>query len=321
MEKHINEQKLISFITKSLKTQESVNVDQHISGCKLCRQKHSDLLLLLESSQNENITPSAYCDKRIRNISIIPAEETTKPAVLILTIKMLMNSYKPIMAATAALLIIIGVTGAVVTLSRPVDDQKTIPISISYIKGKAYINNHEINAKTRIKENSLLRVAKNSAVVLSYNNKFTIKIRGESTLEIQKALISTYNRKAEFVFDLKKGQLFTKSDDPTGRSHYYYITPTAQIKSSKTEFILKVADNKTVVIPKSGTLKIKSLESDEEVMSAPYKKYTITSSIESNDLNDFDEFNADTLKNLDNPFDEDDNFYPKDFMDSISERI
>jgi hypothetical protein len=157
--------------------------------------------------------------------------------------------------------------------------------------------------------------------VLAFNNTFTLKIRGESAIEISENDTGTADRTKEYVFHVYKGSLFARFDDNGNGKRFYYITPTARIRSDSSDFTLKVADNKTIVIPKSNALKIQSLESDDEIVSVPDTKYVITSSIESNEMNANDELNVDLLKNIGSSLNEEELLDTRDLFETLADLI
>lgn len=315
MTRHITNRQHTGLLSGSLLKKEGARAQEHLASCAGCRARHERFAAIISQSSNEALRPSPELEKRIlathRSLTRQSHELPFEPFI---------RRLRPILKRQAfalAAAIVVCVMAVSYTLYTSYEEQRIIPIKFSFIKGKAFLNNQEVSLSTRIMEDSELKVPKNSAVVLAYNNTFVIKIQGESILEIQKSIGNEKNKR-EFVFNLRKGSLFTRLDSGSGKPNYFYLTPTAHIKSSRTEFILKVAENKTIVIPRSGTLRIKSLESEEEVISLPFKKYIITSTIEANDTDDYDDHNSDMLKNIDNPFDIDDLRQPKEFWDTSS---
>jgi hypothetical protein len=72
--------------------------------------------------------------------------------------------------------------------------------------------------------------------------------------------------------------------------NYSYVTPKAKINTRGSEFILNAGEDETTLVLKSGTAKIQSIDSDESVECTPDVKYTISSSIESEDLDERADF-------------------------------
>jgi len=313
MIRHITDRQHAGLLSGLLPKREIERVRRHCASCAECRARHERLAALITRSENGALRPSPGLVKRILATHRSIARQSYTPSFQSLTMRLRPHIKKPAFALAAA--VVVCVMTVMYVLYTSYQDQRIIPIKFSFIKGKAFLNNQEVTLHTQITEDSELKVPRNSAVVLAYNNTFVIKIKGESILEIQKSLSEDKNRR-EFVFNLRKGSLFTRLDNGAGKSNYFYLTPTAHIKSSRTEFILKVAENKTIVIPRSGTLRIRSLESEEEVISLPFKKYIITSTIETNDTDDYDDFNTDVLNNIDNPFSTDELRQPKDLWDT-----
>ena len=83
--------------------------------------------------------------------------------------------------------------------------------------------------------------------------------------------------------------MITKSSAKPG-VNYSYLTPKAKIDTRGSEFILNADEDETVLVLKSGSAKIHSTESDEAVECTPDVKYTISSSIESEELDERADF-------------------------------
>ncbi len=316
MAQHLSKHALIRLTAGTLDSRSSEKAREHVNVCILCRDKYNGLSRIVLPSAIDFPAPPHDLEGKILRLRRRLSASAESEGMITTIGKFITGRYRPAMAA--CMLLVLFIFAGLVTIITTGDQKRAIPINISYLKGKAFINDREINSKTRITEDSFIRVTKNSELVLSYNSCFTIKLGSNSVLGIKKGIVEPGKNKMEFVFSLEKGTLFTKFDGTNGSSNYFYITPTAHIKSSKTEFTLKVAENKTIVIPRSGTLEIKSIASDEEVISLPNKKYIITSSIESKDTSDLDEFNVDHLRNMDNPFNGND---MSDFLENFSDSI
>jgi len=316
MKRHLSYTTLIRLAAGSLSGKKHDAAHAHLANCDDCSATLTALSRIVAPSKIKNGFPMRDLEAKIIRSYRRIAHSQEHLHVKFNLRSTLRERFPPVIAIGILALFIIS-AWIFATIGSG-DGGPPLPINITYLKGKAFINNHEIDSKTRITENCVLRISKNSELVLSYNTSFTIKLGSGSVLEIKKALIGPGKHLMEFVFSLEKGTLFTRFDGINGLSNYFYITPTAHIKSSRTEFILRVAENKTVVIPRSGTLEIKSIASDEEVITLPDKKYVITYSIESGDTNDFDELSMDRLRNMDNPLRAIDmNDILEDFSDSI----
>lgn len=255
-------------------------IESHVNSCESCRKELYRVKVLL-SPPGQSIRPSAKVEKRI----LKTYRDCYPRKAEIFQWRNLSTSGKHLLYAAASVFIVFSLF-LFILYQR--EDMKNIPLSISYIKGKVFVNNTRATLTTRIKLNSQLRVEKNSIVELTHNNTFSIKIIGDSILKIEKGTAKGDKNQQVYSINILKGQVLSKFNYRSPHFKYVYTTPTAHLKPRETEFLLKITDNETVVIMRSGTTKIKSLNTKEEILSSPNKKYTITTGIDSEDVNDDD---------------------------------
>jgi hypothetical protein len=122
----------------------------------------------------------------------------------------------------------------------------------------------------------------------------------------------------QFVFDLRKGTLFTRYNQNSHDTKYFYFTPNATLAATKSSFIMKVAGNRTIVIPKEGAINIRSLDNQDSVAAAPMKEYVITSTVESVDTTTGESAVSELRIELDKPFSEEEIISLHDILESMS---
>ncbi|HSV95994.1 MAG TPA: hypothetical protein VLM75_03560 [Spirochaetota bacterium] len=293
---HIEEKTMRSLLTTG---RQGGALRDHIGRCARCRERYEKLLHVLAPSHHDAIAPSNGIEKRIlASYRIIQRNETGGATGLnLFTIPATWNR-KALAGACAALIL---VAGAVITAYR-MHTPQTLPLYVYFTKGSALIDGEPVSYQSTIREGSLLEVPRNSIVVLSYKDRFLLKVYEKSELRLGKAMIKGNRGQKEFVFNLIKGTLFTRINNELDEPDYFYMTPNARIKSSRTEFILKVAGNKTILIPRSGTINITSLETKEEVLTLPDKEYVITSSIETSETGEYEDVREQLTDDAENPF-------------------
>ena len=276
-------------------------VVHHLDNCADCRERLNGLKKILAPSDTETINPSPEMERRVL-AAYWKAYRTSARLSLVEAIRGVLNGLNR-KAAAGALAFVIVAAGAGFFVYK-IRDPRPLPLYVYHIRGKALVDGSPVNYQSTIYEGSLIDVPRKSILVLSYKNHFLLKIHENSELRLGRAMMKHGRGQAEFVFKLIKGTLFTRFNNPEGEPEYFYMTPNARIKSSRTEFILKVAGNKTILIPRSGTINITSLETREEVLTLPDKKYVITSTIETNESGEYEDVREQLSNDAENPLGE-----------------
>ncbi|RPI95819.1 MAG: hypothetical protein EHM32_04785 [Spirochaetales bacterium] len=311
-EAHIDKKAMSALLTKE--GRRGV-VRDHIDRCALCRERYEKFLHVLAPSHHDTIAPSRALEKRIlASYRTIHRNETGGAAGLNLFTILATWNKKTIAGACAAVILVASVGITAYRMYTP----RALPLYVYFTRGPALIDGEPVNYQSTIREGSLLEVPHDSIVVLSYKNRFLLKIYEKSELRLGKALLKDNRKQTEFVFNLIKGTLFTRISNESDEPDYFYMTPNARIKSSRTEFILKVAGNKTILIPRSGTINITSLETEEEVLTLPDKKYVITSSIETSETGEYEDVRKQLIDDAENPFHEDEQQEIRNLLEPMS---
>ncbi len=312
MKRHYTDTALISFITGTAAPARSAAIADHLRRCARCRGNYDRLMAVLAPSRGNDIAPSKAVWKRIRGTyRAIAREEGLARA---LPWRQVLGRRPAWIAASALAVLAIAVT---LFITAPWKKPAVLPIYVYHMKGSSTIDNRAIRYHTPITDNSRIRVGKNSVLLLSYKERFIVKLHPGSELVVKKARGKGNRPSRQFVFILKKGTLFTRINDGSSGARVFYLTPNARLIASRTEFVLKVAENRTTLISRSGNINVRSLESKEEITTLPAKKYVITSSIQTSDQFPADEA-VELQKSLDTPFSEEELIDLKDFLDRMS---
>ncbi len=296
---HPSDRSIIRLVSGMIAGRKAELLRTHISFCPGCGRRYERLLHILTPSLNTVLKPKPRLESKL--LEILNTQKHTgngekKRSFLPLRN---INSYPRPYVAFACIFLVVSLVIGLAVIS---DQRSTLPVSISYLKGRIYIDNRVMGPDSRIKENSMIRVPGNAALVLSFQNSLVVKIRGESIFKIRRSNGKKKNSLMGYTFEIMKGSLFARIDVKGKTPYFCYLTPDARIRQNRNEFILNVSEEGTTVITKNGPLQVTALNSKEEMELLPEKKYVIGYSIESNELNEQDEKTTDTLKNLDNPY-------------------
>jgi hypothetical protein len=309
---HIDQQTMLSLLAGGGK---SAAVHDHMSHCSRCRDRHEKLARILMPSHNTALEPSRGVEKRILATYRTTYKSALDDAPMFNILAILTNwNRRALAGALAAMILMIGASVMIYRDRAP----QALPLYVYSMKGQAFINGEPVSYRSTIMEGSLLEVPRNSVVVLSYKDRFLLKVHEGSELRLGKAIMKRRGGQKEFVFNLIRGTLFTRINNESDEPDYFYMTPNARIKSSRTEFILKVTGNRTILIPRSGTINITSLETREEVLTLPDRKYVITSSIETSENGEDEEIREQLIDDAENSFNEDEQREIRNVLEPMS---
>jgi len=297
--RHPSDRQLIRYLTGLAGRRDRTETARHLASCDACTGRAESLDMILSPSQNRALKPPARVQRALLAALAAEIEISGKNYTSGFSIKGVFR-FKPALAAAAAVIVI---TGAVF-VHIAVKQHRTLPVTISYLRGSVYINGDRIKKESPIYKDSFIRVTKNAALVLTFQNSLTIRIRGESLFRIHRSGKNQKNSLMGYVFEIRKGTLFASVTAGRKGPYFCYLTPSVSIQSHKSDFMLKVGESDTTIIPREGSLQATALGSKIEMELRPEKKYIITSSIEPFNLDKEDEKNTDSMKNIGTPMDD-----------------
>jgi hypothetical protein len=284
MERHFkNNREIISFVTESLPDNRSGEIRDHISRCSECSSKHASIMSLMGSSDNKKIFPSVSVEDWIIDSykSIVVKERKRSLHPVLSSFYLLISQLrKPVWMAASVMIIVLSS----LVFGYMIWEMSHVPIKFAYMEGNVYVNNANAAGVSRVKYKSQVRVGKDSMAVLSVNSMLTMRITGDSTLMIDKKNQTHGDKNTHILFRLDKGTVITKSNNKKPNVGYSYVTPTAEINTKESELIINADKDETVLVLKSGTARIMSRGSNEEIECSPDKKYIISNEIESTDI-------------------------------------
>lgn len=281
MKNHPKQRELIDYVRGTSK--KSAHVGSHVSSCKTCSARCKRYALLLNASDNSRLDPSPRVELALR--AAIRKQDTSGIGSLsLLFLRLRMFLPRPAVLYTVSVFLM----GIVMVASgwHIINEKLNVPMHLSYAQGKVYVNDNKISGDIRVRNKSRLRVGKNSLAVLAVNSSLTMNITGESSLMIERIRTESLDTQTEFFFNIKSGQIVSKTGVKRPHVKYFYITPTAKIFAKEADLILNANEDETVLVLKKGSAVVQSLETEEEVKASPDKKYVISSDIEAYDLDD-----------------------------------
>ncbi|HNR90496.1 MAG TPA: hypothetical protein PKM65_19325 [Spirochaetota bacterium] len=285
---HIRDAELLDLIDGAIPAARSRAMRTHAADCPRCHARLAAAETLLAASDNAALAPS---DAVLRRVRASYRRRAGAPRRLDRVRDFARERRSlAIASALAAALILLATTTLMV---RQGENGGQVTMDISYIEGDVYINNAEADLTSKIKPNSRIRVGKDSLIEFSNTSAYIIKAIDDSVLVFERAKTPGVRGRRAYTIRLIRGTILSQMRKNTLGLEYSYSTPEAYLRPLEGEFILQSAGDRTVVIMKSGSMRIKSLSSDERVTAEPNKKYTITKSIDRGDAedDDLDDFN------------------------------
>ena len=280
MKGHLSNSAIIAYINGE-SPEKTASAAAHIASCPRCRSRHAELLSLVTPSAGTSLGPGRQVEQRIlATYRKYQPERSSGGAVA--SMKQWIAASRP-RAALAAAVVIALVGGTLFFGISYLTRRDVLPIYVYYYKGNSTIDDEKVRYHMPIRDRSEIRVGKGSVLILACKHRFIVKLYGNSEMILAKLPEKEQQKGHQFVFNLRKGTIFTKYKQNSYESKYFYFTPNASLATRKSSFIMKVAGNRTIVIPKEGAVNIQSFVAKGVITASPEKDYVISSSIEINE--------------------------------------
>ena len=314
MNKHISNKILAGYITSSPGIDRNT-VSGHLEVCDDCARRWSVMNRALEPAPDAVYEPDRKALKRVEKRliatfrGISPAEK--KPGLS----RFLMPgvSLRHGLSAAAVLIVLgMGIFFGAGFFTRG----EKLPIYVYYHKGVSFIDGEKVAYHMPIRDRSVITVEPGGVLILAYKNRFIVKIYEESELELSRILEGDRLAGRQFLFNLSRGKVFTRFNHSDRETRYFYLTPTAELFASGSEFIMQVGSSGTTVIPGGGNIAIRSLREKRKMDAPPDNEYIISSSIEVR--NRAGGMSSSALRSdLKMPFNREETFMLKDVLETL----
>ncbi len=280
MKKHPEKERILNYLLSEGKP--DTGTGEHISHCETCKSIYNDFAAILQKSDVSGISPSEGLEERIFN-----GPHTGESLIEIDRERGTFNRIK-LSLAIAAILVMALVFNLVMNRGA----EKNITISLKNISGDVLLDNDIILHQTDIHDIHMITTGNESKVDINYEDLFTINLGCNSVFRIEKVDSYKKNEKRDFIFSLLKGIVYSRFKHDKENNRFSFFTPNSKIYSIGTKFILTADNNKTILLLKEGTVKLKSTKpvqgktAGSEMTATHNKKYIITDVIESDVISD-----------------------------------
>ncbi len=278
MKSHISNKMIAGYITGSPGLDRKT-VAAHLEACDDCTRRWSVMKRVIEPVPDAAHEPDRKALKRVERRliatfrGISPAAE--KPGLS----RFLMPgvSLRSGLSAAAVLLVLgLGIIFGAGFFTRG----EKLPIYVYYHKGVSFIDGERVAYHMPIRDRSVITVEPGGILILAYKNRFIVKIYEKSELELSRNHEGGKLAGRQFLFNLSRGKVYTRFNHTDRETRYFYLTPTAELFASGSEFIMHVNSHGTTVIPGGGNTAIRSLREKRKMDAPPDNEYIISSTIE-----------------------------------------
>jgi hypothetical protein len=311
MKGHLSDKDIIGYINGGV-LKRAPGPD-HIAACARCRKRYGEILSLVAPSADTPPGPGKRLEKRILATYRRHNPDSEAQTVLV-ALKRWSAANRPRAALAAAVVLAMIGTSLYFGVSY-LAKRDVLPMYVYYYKGSSTIDDEKVRYHMPIRDRSEIRVGKGSVLVLACKRRFIVKLFSDSVMVLKKLPVTGGDHGHQFVFNLRKGTLYTKYTQ-NNLEKYFYFTPNASLATRKSAFIMKVAGNRTIVIPKEGAVNIRSFVEKGTITTSPEKEYVITSSIEISEPSGRPE-TRDLRINLERPFSDEEIHRLTAILDSI----
>jgi hypothetical protein len=243
---HISKQLLVAYIMNDIPVSDREEIDRHIESCNLCSKRFSVIKSLVSPSVNDISVPSESVYIRIMRHYRKVFENPQKN---------LSNRRFAMPLVSAASIIILA--GAVFLHFLNID---SYGIHAAHIRGTAAANSVKLEIGKSLTTGSILTTGEKSHVFLE-SKYLRLKAGSHTSLQISKIVVNHINGKAVYDLILDKGTVTAKIG-PSIHHKYTVTTPHAKISSQDSNLIVKVDDDQTLLVVKSGNAILSSLKGD-----------------------------------------------------------
>ena len=148
----------------------------------------------------------------------------------------------------------------------------------SVVEGEASFNGSPIRAGENISGTGTINVPARSMLLLSRGEEMTIELADGAVFTIDR--LDHGSDRLEIAGTLAGGTLVSRVREGTTSIRYRYDTPGARIEPLGTEFLLQASGETTLLVMKSGSVRVTSLLSSREAVLSAGTRGTVNETIE-----------------------------------------
>jgi hypothetical protein len=256
--RHVSNRDLATLLAGTDTGRSRSRVAEHLAQCDRCRARH-DKLLAAMAPRYRDLRASDHARIRImRSWEALSGDESSPAPSRIRSFLAL----HPRSAVAASLALAASIAVISVLLIRTPEEKQRPYLSAVQVDRGVTIDGRSPEEQDRVYGGSAVSLPDKTMARLAYGRNFSITLIGPGAFSIKRFASGTSSNRMDLECALHHGILISSS---TGGISYAYTTPGARVEPVGTEFLLQSAGGKTLVVMRSGSVRVKPVQSAETV--------------------------------------------------------
>jgi hypothetical protein len=262
MNGHISNRNLAAYLADAMDASTRERIGGHIAGCDRCRALHDKMFSAISPRYASLIPGGAVRDRVLLTRDELergerkPAPDSGGP----------LRVLRPRLLGVAALGLAASIAIALAFhLVPPSDTRPTLVAELA--DAGVTINGRPATRGARVYESSALVLPDKTTARFAYGRVFSITLIGPCVMTIDR--LAPRGSSGSIVLEgaLEQGVLVSIADG-SGAVSYAYTTPGARVEPVGTEFLLQASGESTLVVMKSGKVRVRPARSAEAAVVA-----------------------------------------------------
>lgn len=275
MTRHISNKDLAAQLAGTGTERTRSRVAKHLVQCDQCRARHDRIRAAMTPRYGALQASAAAKIRVMRSWEELSWNESSPAPSRIRSFL----AIHPRTAIAVSLALAASIVMISVLLIRTPVDRPQPHLSAVQVDHGVTIDGRYPGEEARLYGGSVMSLPDKTMVRLIHDRNFSIVLIGPAVFSIKHFTPGNDARPMDIECVLDHGILISSS---TGSITYAYTTPGARIEPVGTEFLLQAAGGKTLVVMKSGSVRVKPIQSAESVTVPAGSKCVVTEKAEVN---------------------------------------
>ncbi len=258
MQRHISNKDLAALLAGTASDRSRSRSAGHLAQCGRCRARH-DKLLAAMAPRYRDLRASDHARIRVMRSWEELSRHESSPAPSRIRSFLALH---PRTAIAASLALAASIAVISVLLIQAPEEKPRPYLSAVQADSGVTIDGRYHGEKARLYGGSTVNLPDKTMARLIHGRNFSITLIGPAAFSIKRFSSGASSNRMDLECALVHGILISSG---TGSISYAYTTPGARVEPVGTEFLLQSAGGKTLVIMKSGSVRVKPIQSVESV--------------------------------------------------------
>jgi hypothetical protein len=258
MKGHISNRNMAAYLAEAMDASTRERICGHIAVCGRCRALHDKIASAISPRYGSLQPGSAVRDRVMRTREELERGDG-KPAPA-----GLLHAINPRLLGAAALGLAAAFAIALAVFLSPPASTGLALVAVSADPGVT-VDGRPALRGSRVYESSALVLPDKAMARLACGHGFSMTLIGPCAMTIDRLSSRGPSGGAIMEYTLEQGILVSASDG-SGAVSYSYNTPGARVEPAGTEFLLQASGDRTLVVMKSGRVRVKQARSGEKAV-------------------------------------------------------